>query len=71
MATYKNGAAINECEPCTLQMMTILPVVLGRFEVRLAEHMGDWNSCWQKQTFAFVLRLSGGMWMHFHDRALV
>ena len=50
-------------------MMTILPIVLGRFEVQLAEGMGDWEACWQRQTCAFILRLSGGIWMHFKPRA--
>ena len=54
---------------CCVQMMTILPILLGRFEVQLAEGMGDWEACWQRQTCAFILRLSGGIWMHFKPRA--
>ena len=49
--------------------MTLLPILLGRFEVRLAQRMGGWEDCWERQTCAVVLRLTGGIWLQFKDRA--
>lgn len=54
---------------CMAQMMTILATVLGRFQVRLAERMGGWQGCLQKQTCSDLLGIHGGMWCHFLSRA--
>ena len=49
-------------------MMAILVTVLGRFEARLAERMGGWGGCWERQTTSDILSIHGGMWLHFIPR---
>lgn len=51
-----------------LQVPAILAMVLGRFRVSLAEHMGGYQGILEGQLNAFTLSLKGGCWLRFGAR---
>jgi hypothetical protein len=51
------------------QVPTILAMVLGRFEVELAEQMGGYEGLLARQINAFTLSLKGGCHLRFRSRA--
>ena len=52
------------------QMMAVLAVVLGRFEVTAPAGMGTWEDLPDKLMLKFVMAVAGGVNLHFTPRAL-
>lgn len=50
------------------QLQVVLAAIVGRFEVRLADHMGGWQGCMDKSINIVTRLIVGGSWLQFTPR---